>query len=51
MTDVSYMSTPQLVREFAALKVASAVSEEFGETQHNRLGDVVRELRNRGALD
>ena len=45
------MSTPQLVREFAEIKMASARGDRFTATMHVRLGDVVSELRRRGVLD
>lgn len=51
-----YMTTPQLVREFAELKVWFVVHETTGPTQagnakHRRLTDVVNELRSRSVLD
>lgn len=50
------MRTPELVREFAELKVWFAVHEVTGRhpeggPKHARLGDVVEELRGRGVLD
>lgn len=50
------MRTPELVTEFASLKVWFAVNETdrpipAGRAHHNRLKLVVDELRNRGALD
>lgn len=45
------MSTPQLVREFTAIKCADARGERATAIQHARLGLVVNELRSRGVLD
>lgn len=48
---VAEMSTPALVREFTDIKCADARGEAFDRARHNRLGDVVTELRNRHVLD
>ena len=55
-TEARELTTAQLVREFAELKVWFAVHEVSGrapggDARHRRLGRVVDELRNRGALD
>ena len=51
MFNVKETSTPELVREFSDLHVASATSMTFDFARHQRLGDVVDELRSRGVLD
>lgn len=56
MKDVTEMRSPELVREFADLKVWFAVHEVTGpipegNAKHRRLGAVVDELRVRGLLD
>jgi hypothetical protein len=56
MNEVKGMRTPELVREFAELKVWFATHEitgpiREGDAKHHRLGAVVNELRSRGVLD
>lgn len=45
------MTTPALVREFAARKAADARGDVCTRVQHDRHGAVVTELRARGVLD
>jgi hypothetical protein len=49
--EVTDLTLPQLVREFASLKVEDAVADRGDAHRHARLGRVVTELRNRNALD
>ena len=54
--EAAAMRTPELVREFATLKVWFAVHEvsrltPAGNMKHQRLAVVVTELRHRGVLD
>lgn len=56
-TDIPTLTTPALVRDFAALKVWFAVTNGTtargpeGDRKHARLVAVVDELRARGVLD
>lgn len=48
--NVQEMTTPKLVREFTAIKCADARGERVTDAIHNRLSEVVNELRKRGVL-
>lgn len=50
-SETGEMTTPELVREFVAIKQADARGEVYTRVRHERLGQVVTELRMRGVLD
>ena len=51
MRDVREMRTPLLVREFAHIKMSTVGAKQYSDIDHERLDQVVTELRNRGVLD